>query len=524
MVTIQIEFLAGRYHATPWDSQVNEGMVEWPPSPWRIMRTLIATWYGKCTDEVDETVIRSLIQKMASVLPEFYLPSSTSSHVRHFMPGYRDKDRDRVLDAFMCPLGPAYVHWPINGMSEDEAGALALLTSRTNFLGRSESWVEMKVIEGKGPEPNVRPSPIIKERDEAVRLLIPVADSDYLAWKNGEVDKEIEAIRQVRTGKGKGSLTTKAEEKERKKLSESYPENIWNSLQMDTSEMRSKGWNIPPGSAWVQYSRIKGAMSWTPPPRTSLTRADRPLLAKFGVQSSVAPSLTKAVSLAERVHDALVSLSGASPVFTGCDEQGKPLKGHRHASIYCRSAKAGGSKRGEITEVFVYCPDGFDIRERAALESLSKVWGYGGYDVALRLHGMGSPEEIDFQGDTFSEGKIWSSYTPFVATRHAKATRTGIPKRDENGLQKGTPEHDLIRLLMLEGFPRPTSVTRLTSAVVSGRPVLWQEFTRDRRHGDGLKGEDTGTGFRVEFPVPVRGPVAVGYGCHFGLGLFLPSD
>ena len=30
-VVISIQFLTGRYHATPWDKQVNEGAVEWPP-------------------------------------------------------------------------------------------------------------------------------------------------------------------------------------------------------------------------------------------------------------------------------------------------------------------------------------------------------------------------------------------------------------------------------------------------------------------------------------------------------------
>lgn len=32
-----------------------------------------------------------------------------------------------------------------------------------------------------------------------------------------------------------------------------------------------------------------------------------------------------------------------------------------------------------------------------------------------------------------------------------------------------------------------------------------------------------GVGFRVVFPVAVRGPIAVGYGAHFGLGHFVPA-
>ena len=40
----------GRYHANPWDRAVNEGASEWPPSPWRILRALVATWYTRWPD------------------------------------------------------------------------------------------------------------------------------------------------------------------------------------------------------------------------------------------------------------------------------------------------------------------------------------------------------------------------------------------------------------------------------------------------------------------------------------------
>ena len=45
MIAIKLRFLAGRFHATPWGRHVNEGVVEWPPSPWRLLRALAATFY-----------------------------------------------------------------------------------------------------------------------------------------------------------------------------------------------------------------------------------------------------------------------------------------------------------------------------------------------------------------------------------------------------------------------------------------------------------------------------------------------
>ena len=41
---VAVKFPLGRYHATPWDASVNEGRVEWPPSPWRILRALVSTF------------------------------------------------------------------------------------------------------------------------------------------------------------------------------------------------------------------------------------------------------------------------------------------------------------------------------------------------------------------------------------------------------------------------------------------------------------------------------------------------
>ena len=48
--TLAIRFPLGRYHANPWDRAVNEGETEWPPSPWRLLRALVATWHTRWPD------------------------------------------------------------------------------------------------------------------------------------------------------------------------------------------------------------------------------------------------------------------------------------------------------------------------------------------------------------------------------------------------------------------------------------------------------------------------------------------
>ena len=41
-ITISIRFLTGRAHVHPWQTHHSEGRVEWPPSQWRLLRSLVA--------------------------------------------------------------------------------------------------------------------------------------------------------------------------------------------------------------------------------------------------------------------------------------------------------------------------------------------------------------------------------------------------------------------------------------------------------------------------------------------------
>lgn len=49
--------------------------------------------------------------------------------------------------------------------------------------------------------------------------------------------------------------------------------------------------------------------------------------------------------------------------------------------------------------------------------------------------------------------------------------------------------------------------------------VRWLDFHTRRYNGTEGYGL---AGFEIEFTEPIRGPISVGFGCHFGLGLFMP--
>jgi CRISPR-associated protein Csb2 len=48
------------------------------------------------------------------------------------------------------------------------------------------------------------------------------------------------------------------------------------------------------------------------------------------------------------------------------------------------------------------------------------------------------------------------------------------------------------------------------------------QFQTIRHDGGGNRGNGSGNAFTIIFPEPVSGPLALGYGSHFSLGLFQP--
>ena len=253
----------------------------------------------------------------------------------------------------------------------------------------------------------------------------------------------------------------------------------------------------------------------------------RPTVARYSVVSQRPTQLTETIVLAEKVHAALVKLSDGASVFTGCDGLGRPLQGHGHAHVFCESderRKKGSG--GEITHITIYAAMGYGSEEQKALEGLRVIWGGDDLEVRLELQGIGW--QADYGGGhspLLAKSRTWVSCTPFLPTRHPKVTRAGALKRDASGLQIGGPEHELLRLLGLAGFPEPVLVEPVAGTSLGGREVPWASFACRRSEGGGRRAAcGKAGGFRVRFPEEVQGPVAVGYAAHFGMGGFEGDD
>lgn len=561
MIALELRFPGRRYHATPWDHHVNEGIVEWPPSAWRLLRALICTRELKARDGVDETTWRGVVTRLSAASPPVYrLPPVVVSHTRHYMPQEGGSPTE-VFDTFLhLPEEDTLtVVWPDAALRPEERQALALVVDRLSYLGRAESWVEARLLaDDVGVQANAAPWAADSEpvrpagppgSSRSVRLLVPMAEDPYREWRRREearlLDRRLESKRRRAEENGRLPDSVKLSGADRKKIAESLPVDTGEALLVDTGSLRKRGWSRPPGSEWVEYERPVPRELTAMPPTRRRSRKPLPTVARFAVADrppaasdderagsrTVPPRLTEAVQVAERVRRALMSRSKdaddeVSPVFSGKRPDGAPIAGHRHAFIL---PEANG-RHGYITHLTVYAPMGFDSRERRALDALVSVYGHGDPVLHLVLLGVGQPQ--DFGGieveigrcPLFAESEVWESRTPFVPTRHPKTYRDGRPKLDENGLPIGSAEHDLRRLLREGDLPEPSWVAPLHETNLGGKPVRWLAFSTQRKRGAGRRGEHPGTGFRLTFPEAVRGPLALGYGAHFGLGVFVPVE
>jgi len=534
VVAIELRFTSGRFHATPWGRHVNEGAVEWPPSPWRLLRALIAVWHRKRPD-IPEAMMRALVTSL-NAPPEFRLPPATVGHTRHYLRRYCPKDfrptergTDLVFDTFVAlePNEPVVICWPDLELPAEQEQALRSLLEGLGYFGRAESWVEASLNSAWSGTTNCRPlnGQAVSERaGERTEVMGWQPEAEYDSWRQAAAAQALASLlaerRAAAEAKGKDPDKVKVSAQARKTRLTPYPEDLFAALHAETTALREQGWNRPPGSTMIPYLLPSRALEVRPRSRRPVSRR-RPTVARFAVAGTVRPRLTEAIYVGETMRQALMSRSDAAAVFAGKDAEGVPLQGHQHAYVL----PADDDDDGRIDHITVYCAEGFDGEAQRALAGVNRLWQSSGRpDLQLVLIGLGEPQAYGGpdaragQTPQLAGSRVWVSRTPFVLTRHPKLRKNGSPKLRADGTWIDGPEDQLRRALRQQGYPEPTALECLEQAVIRGKPVRWLSFARERRSGAGSRCSALGYGFRVAFAEQVTGPLALGYGCHFGLG------
>jgi CRISPR-associated protein Csb2 len=137
----------------------------------------------------------------------------------------------------------------------------------------------------------------------------------------------------------------------------------------------------------------------------------------------------------------------------------------------------------------------------------------------------------EYRPGPLTASRVWVSAAPYIATRHAKTRgRDRIDLHDVQARAKFLMAdlRDNIRVVLghVIGNADGVGIVPLFDGGafrVDGRwrPIQFKRF-RSKAGDDG--GRRLAGAFRIRFPQPVPGPIALGYSSHFGMGLFVPED
>ncbi|MDZ7830374.1 MAG: type I-U CRISPR-associated protein Csb2 [Desulfobacterales bacterium] len=476
MLGIELSFPAGRYHANPWGRNVNEGEVEWPPSPYRLIRALIDVWKRR---RPDWSIGRfQPILHILSGTPCYRLPEAATAHIRTFQSSNK-KDpaaKQLIFDAFVAVKKTDRI---LLGLKNDPDGSAAEdlddLLSELNFLGRSESWVKSKLVE------------------------LP----DDIDWN----------CRPVENGAAAGVT-------DQSQVACLMPETAFKDLPLpdtcswldavctNTRDLLSKGWNQPPAIQWSTYEMKPGLLNHFKPKQRRSGYQPVARCARYALSSPVLPHVKETISFAERIRKHVMGIhrnvQGGDPGlisrrFSGKDDSAAPLQDHGHAFFL----PLDEDNDNRIDHLLIKVKNPFEESELLALDRLRSVWQSGGKpDVELIL------TEISESAD-FTRAKTWVSATPFVTARHYRKGRGSYEQWLTNEIMRECEFHNL---------PQPVNVNWIQWTLTGSHPVRWMQFMR------GKKGERPfrGHGCILNFDTPVAGPFALGARCHFGLGMFQP--
>jgi CRISPR-associated protein Csb2 len=478
--TIAFTFPLGRYHATAMGTSANDGVVEWPPSPWRLLRTLFSVWKTRCTD-LDDLLVEGILRALASA-PDYHLhPRTSVGHSRHYMPGDASGHETRLLvhDTFVvCPADrPAlFAQWHAAELDDQERSALARLCASITWLGRAESLVEARLLDttDEVPAPNsfLVPDSQVDAGSSPIRLLVPSTPL--------ELDALVVRLSDMR-----------AESKTRSTL--------------------------PPGTRLRTY--VRPEQDAIRPPSPSRPRSRRTTAVRLSVVPAETGRSPTRLPLADTiVHTAAIRQAAMSCYGKANGGDGSPAlsgrirderdDGHGHAHYIAVPGSVTGGPADRVDAFVVWAPAGFDESDLAALRHLRRVNGFpwlsGSRAFRVIADGVGSP--ADLVPELSRAALTWESVTPVVVGRHPKGRRSWADQAVQ----------EVLASCAERGLPQPSiEVREWPGRFTTVRPRPGKESHRAHPHRYSAM-------LRFDELVGADRLMCLGAQSHFGLGLFRP--
>lgn len=494
-------FPLGRFHATWWKANPfdKELAGEWPPSPWRLTRAVVARWYQWRREEAGtwpEDEIQNLLRALCKSDYRFYLPEHArqSFVIRQYQPvefgwnpaekkyaGRKSYGTSLVQDNAWCLPPDACVFWFINGeaWTAELVRILGCCLERIVYFGRAEALTRICVTDKAPVHPNV----MLTENSTSDRLtpvLVPCFDATRADIER--VTQDPLAARNIPQGA-------------RLLYAQRPPRPPVRGIARRTP--------MRPATNLLQF-----ALGWAVAPKQ---RATVRLTSRFRSAALCNLIRIKTNGATTRWSEAPASVRAEIAGMTGKDAQGQPLRGPRaHAEFFIWWD-------GNIPRRLLIWRGArpFDENEQEAMLSAAAQelpWAAAGPDAEawkIKLVPLDSavPAPPGFDGASAAQ---WRSLTPYVPPRHH--LRGGKVRESE------TLESQISREIAARGYPQG-----LLSVEEIGPPAwVAVHVPRSQAGRRSFIGDRRGYGLRLTFMAPISGPVRLGHSSSFGLGMFAP--
>ena len=287
-------------------------------------------------------------------------------------------------------------------------------------------------------------------------------------------------------------------------------------LDREFEKSRSTRQFRPDAGAFQRYARVGKKVESAPTPASSFGE-----MIIFQRLNGLPERIESVLTVTSVLRDALMARSPQQPApgyISGHDETphiacvGLPFVNHRYAD-------------GSLKGLAIVLPKGLAEADQlvifAALNGLEELRSTGGMLWRIRRLTDDTGSTTLSDRTWTRNARVWASVSPMLLDRFPKLVKKNGTEPLANGFEYkhgDSPEEIVADACERIGLPRPKAVRLHKNSLVLG--VASSTRFRLRRRSD--EAPRPASHVILEFAKPVHGPILIGAGRYFGLGLFLP--
>jgi CRISPR-associated protein Csb2 len=548
VITLEVEFLTGRYVATCFNER---DAPEWPPHPARLFSALVATAHEH--EEITNSARSALRWLEQQGAPEI---EATEAERRAVVATYVPGNYSGVVSGWESAEGKLEEARELLANAEADGDAKALKAAQKTIANANKKFNEelAKAIadDGKGNAEIAREMlPDRRGRQpRTVPAVTPHAPRVRYSWPAAEPDLEVKnqledlARRVVRLGHSSSLIACRVLE-------------LLGSNDMQGTNLKLQRWKPTEGEGTPirvvsqgqlerlerAFQRHHGVAPRALPATHQIYEREgdeprsgpaRSVFGEWIVFREIAPAdgrrvgvkLSKTEDITRALRGALLShTDGNIPaVLSGHDEAGRPLE--RPHIAYVPLADVGSPyASGTVLGVAVLLPNAIEREERRAVLRAIGRWEDSGLRLTLGRAGALLLERVldDEPRKSLDPSwwlrptRRWGSVTPVALDRNPGHLSSSDPK--EASAAARNAEEIVTRACLRVGLPEPRWVEIIRRSLFDAAPAArnYMPFPAKTANGKGFS--RVCVHVEMGFEEPVAGPVLIGAGRYFGLGL-----